>query len=207
MKKTSIVFSVLMVLVIFIFSRCSDEGEKTGAANEPTDSTVAANYGGFDSQVAWGAHLVSIAGCNDCHTPKKMTAMGPVNDSSMLLSGHPAGMPLPVVDRKDMESKGIFLSQTLTYWIGPWGISYAPNLTSDSTGIGAWNEDQFINCLRKGKWKGLDDARPLLPPMPWQDIGQMTNEELKALFAYLKSTHPIRNIVPAPQPPVTAQKM
>ena len=208
MKRTSLVVSVLMVSVIIIFSRCNDAGGKAdAAATEPKDSTAVPAYGGFGSQVAWGSHLVSIGGCNDCHTPKKMTAMGPVNDSSLLLSGHPAGMPLPVVDRKDMESKGIFLTQTLTYWIGPWGISYAPNITSDSTGIGAWSEDQFINCIRKGKWKGLNDARPLLPPMPWQGISIMTDDELKALFAYLKSTPPVRNVVPAPQPPVTARKM
>lgn len=207
MQKRSILITVLMMLAIFIFSRCNDAAEHPGTVDVSKDSMVAVNYGGFHSQVEWGAHLVSIGGCNDCHTPKKMTAMGPVNDSSLLLSGHPAGMPLPVVDRKDMESKGISLTQTLTFWIGPWGISYAPNITSDSTGIGNWKEDQFIACIRKGKWMGLDNARTLLPPMPWQGMSQMTDDELKAMFAYLKSTKPINNVVPAPQPPVTAQKM
>ncbi len=205
MKKTSIPLSILLVLGTFIFSQCNDNDNKTGSNNEQKDSAVVAkNYGGFNSQVEWGDHLVSIASCNDCHTPKKMTAMGPVNDSSLLLSGHPAGMPLPDVDRKDMESKGIFLSHTLTYWIGPWGISYAANITSDSTGIGNWKEDQFILCLREGKWKGIANNRPLLPPMPWQNISLMSDDELKAMFAYLKSTRPIKNVVPNAAPPVLA---
>ena len=51
---------------------------------------------------------------------------------------------------------------------------------------------------REGKYKGLDGSRPLLPPMPWPNFAQMTDEDLKAVFAYLKSTKPVRNIVPTP---------
>jgi hypothetical protein len=42
--------------------------------------------------------------------------------------------------------------------------------------------------------------------MPWQMYRNFSDEELKAIFAYLKSTKPISNIVPAPKPPVTADK-
>ena len=115
-------------------------------------------------------------------------------------------MPVANVDRKALEKAGAFASNDLTAWIGPWGISYAANITSDSTtGIGNWSLEQFETCMRKGKFMGLEKARDLLPPMPWQDFKNMTDDELKAVFAYLKSTKPIHNIVPQAAPPLLAQ--
>lgn len=207
MKKFSAaIIMIAFVSAIFIFSKCS-ENKSNGDENKK-DSTVVSNaaFGGYDSQVKWGAHIVTIGGCNDCHTPKKMGPNGPEDNMDLELSGHPSQMPEPVVDRKEMESKGLIVTSGLTEWIGPWGISYTANITSDSTGIGSWTEDQFILCLRKGKWMGLANARNLLPPMPWQGFAHMTDDELKAVFAYLKSTKPIHNIVPQPQPPVLAMK-
>ena len=64
-------------------------------------------------------------------------------------------MPPPDVDRKEVESKGLAVTNDLTAWVGPWGISYAANITSDSTGIGNWSEAQFILCLREGNGKVL----------------------------------------------------
>ena len=62
----------------------------------------------------YGANtLLTTAGCNDCHTPKKMTPMGPVDDTTLFLSGHPEKMPAPDVDRKEMESKGLIVTQDL----------------------------------------------------------------------------------------------
>jgi hypothetical protein len=135
-----------------------------------------------------------------------MGPQGPEPDMSLMLSGHPAQMPIPPVDRKAAEQKGIASTQTLTAWVGPWGVSYAANLTPDSSGLGNWTEAQFIKCLREGKWMGLDNTRQLLPPMPWQGIAQMSDDELKAIFLYLKSIPPIKNVVPQAQPPVTALK-
>jgi hypothetical protein len=165
------------------------------------------SYGGYNTAEEWGHHIVTIADCGTCHTPKKMTDMGPVEDSALALSGHPSAQPYPNVDRKEMETKHLFASDDLTSWVGPWGVSYAANITSDTTsGIGNWSEEQFITCLRKGKYMGLDKARNLLPPMPWQAFSKMTDDELKAVFAYLKSTKPIHNIVPQPVPPLLAKK-
>lgn len=169
-------------------------------------SAASTNNGGFESREKWGEHLVTIAGCHDCHSPKKFGPQGMEFDSSRLLSGHPAEMPVPDVNRKEAESKGLIVTNDLTTWVGPWGISYTANITSDSTGIGGWTEEQFFKALREGKYKGLDNTRPLLPPMPWQVIRFMTDDELKAIFAYLKTTKPINNAVPPPQPPVTAAK-
>ncbi len=203
MKKLLAV-AVLLVLTVFIFSNCG--GNKSGSDDNKKDTSVAANTSnsGFESQVKWGEHLVIISGCGDCHTPKKMTPAGPELDLSLALSGHPSNMPPPDVDRKVMEAKGLSVTNDLTSWVGPWGVSYAANITSDSTGIGNWSEAQFITCLRQGKWKGLADGRPLLPPMPWQFFKSMSDDEIKAMFAYLKSTKPIKNAAPAPQPPVLA---
>lgn len=155
-------------------------------------------------KVALGEHLVLIAGCHDCHTPKKMTEHGPELDMSLALSGHPAKMPPPDVDRAEMERKGLAVTQTLTAWVGPWGVSYASNLTSDKTGIGNWTEKNFFVAMREGKHKGLENGRTLLPPMPWEMFRHMTDEEISAVFAYLKSTKPISNVVPGPEPPLAA---
>jgi cytochrome c553 len=87
----------------------------------------------------------------------------------------------------------------LTAAIGPWGISYAANLTPDDTGTGNWTEAQFMKAIREGKSKGLDGARPLLPPMPWEVARNMSDEDLKAVFAYLQSVKPIKNVVPNPK--------
>lgn len=196
------ILSVCILLSVLLFSQCSEKFEQSQTSQQPSANS---DFSGFGSQVKWGEHLVTIGGCHDCHSPKKMTDHGPDIDSALLLSGHPAQLTLPDVDRKDMESKGFILTTDLTSWIGPWGISYTANLTSDATGIGGWKEEQFLYAIRKGKLKGLENSRPLLPPMPWQMYKNMTDDELKAIFAYLKTTKPINNIVPPPVPPVLAQ--
>ena len=171
-----------------------------------TISTENKDFGNFDSQEKWGEHLVTILDCNACHTPKKMTNQGPVHDESLRLSGRPAENPGIEIDRKEIESKGLTVTGDLTEWIGPWGISFAANLTPDETGLGNWTEDQFMLAIREGKSKGLSGSRTLLPPMPWEMYRHMTDGELKAVFAYLKTLKPISNIVPPPIPPVSAEK-
>lgn len=205
MKKLSVLTVIAMVCSTFFIARCSDN--KTGETNNQKDTILVGSKtnGGYDSQVKWGEHLVMAGGCGDCHTPKKMGAHGPEDDSTLLLSGHPAKMPAPDVDRSAMQTKGLIVTQTLTAWVGPWGISYAANLTSDDTGTGTWSEDQFLYAIRNGKLKGLPGSRSLLPPMPWQSFRNFSDDELKAIFAYLKSTKPINNIVPPPTPPVAAR--
>ena len=173
--------------------------------NTKTKASVLAkqDFHGFESQAKWGEHLVTVGGCHDCHTPKKMTVMGPEIDSSLLLAGHIAGSPEPVVNKKELEEKGLVLTGDLTTWIGPWGTSYTANLTSDATGTGNWTEQQFMLALREGKFKGLTNARNLLPPMPWQMYRNFTDDEIRAIFAYLKTTKPVKNVVPPPLPPAS----
>ena len=201
MKNYPTGFCLICILSILVFAQCTEKGSKNQTALTELPKT---DFGGYESQEKLGEHLVTITGCNDCHTPKKMTLHGPDLDSALLLSGHPAQMPPPDVNRKEMEKNGLTVTHTLTAWIGPWGISYAANLTSDATGIGNWEESNFIRAMREGKYKGMASGRSLLPPMPWPMYKNMTDGELKAIFAFLKSTKPINNMVPQPQPPALA---
>ena len=150
-----------------------------------------------------GEYLVTVSGCNDCHSPKVMTPMDPEPDPKRLLSGHPAEEPLPALTEKKMVAPGqwVLFSPGLTAAVGPWGTSFAANLTPDDTGIGNWTEAQFFKAIREGKSKGLDGTRPLLPPMPWFNFAKMSDEDLKAVFAYLKSLPPVKNAVHNPMPP------
>ena len=150
----------------------------------------------------YGEHLVTIGGCSDCHTPKKMGSSGPIFDSTRMLSGHIASMPLFEINRKEMQNKGLVVTNDLTAWAGPWGVSFSANLTPDETGIATWQVDQFKRAIRFGKYHGQENGRNLLPPMPWEMYRNMSDKELEAVFAYLKSLPPIENLVPAPLPPV-----
>jgi hypothetical protein len=152
-------------------------------------------------QIQRGEYLVEFGGCNDCHSPKVMTAMGPVPDTTRLLSGNPQDQPITDIDPALLASKAwIHTNMNTTAWIGPWGISYTANLTPDpETGLGNWTEDLFIKALRTGKHMGV--GRPILPPMPWQGISQLNDNDLKCIFAYLHSIKPIHNKVPDPVSP------
>jgi hypothetical protein len=147
-----------------------------------------------------GKYLVNTSACHDCHTPKVMTPHGPEFDTTRLLSGHPSDAPLPPIN-KDALNNWVLFGHDLTSAVGPWGVSFAANLTSDQTGTGNWTEEQFFTAIRKGKYKGLEGSRDLLPPMPWQVYRGMTDQDLKAIYKYLQTTKPVENIVPAPVAP------
>jgi len=143
--------------------------------------------------------MVSVMGCDDCHSPKKMTDHGPEVDLEKRFSGYPAGRPFPKVDSNLIKNGMAVFTGDLQAAAGPWGVSFAANISSDETGIGNWKFENFKKALREGKTKGLDGARPILPPMPWQDFKNLTDDDIAAVFAFLKSTKPISNVVPAPK--------
>ena len=148
------------------------------------------------AQIDRGRYLVTIQDCHGCHTP--FTAKGQP-DMTRMLSGHPAGSKLSPPP-KPGGGWLVALSETNTAWAGPWGVSFTTNLTPDrATGIGAWTEQTFIDTIRKGRTSGT--GRTLLPPMPWPNYAKMTDDDLKAMFAYLQSIPAIRNAVPAAIPP------
>ncbi len=179
------------MLAAGFFAACQPQTE-SGAGSGTMDSTKI--------RVDRGAYLVNMAGCTDCHTPFKMTEQGPVKDTDFFLAGHPEQTPLPPADSMTASSYVLF-HPAGTAMRGPWGTSFAANLTPSSTGLGNWTEDQFIRAMRHGDYKGLPGGRKLLPPMPWQNYAGMTDEDLRAVFAYLKTINPVENRVPAPLAP------
>lgn len=149
-----------------------------------------------------GQYLVKLGGCTDCHTPKLPSPQGPVDDPLRRFAGHPAEVML-AAPGIDPDNPWEASTAGMTAWTGPWGVSFASNLTPDpETGLGNWSEQEFIATLRSGRHKGT--GRPILPPMPWQPLSEATDEDLAAIFAYLMSLPAVPNRVPAPQPPVAA---
>ena len=119
-----------------------------------------------------------------------------------MLSGYPGDRPIIKFDAPLIkEGFGMFYPD-LTAAAGPWGVSFAGNLTPDDTGIGNWTEEQFKKAITEGKSKGLDSGRMLLPPMPWQGFASLKDEDVNAIFMYLKSIKPVRNIPPSPVSPL-----
>ncbi len=152
-------------------------------------------------QIARGAYLVKIMVCNDCHTPFKMGPKGPEPDMSRMLSGHPQDLVMPPPPKLGNGPWIASFAATNTAWAGPWGVSYTANLTPDpETGLGKWSANTFMQALRTGKHEGV--GRPILPPMPYPWFAQATDEDLRAIFAYLQSIPPVKNKVPQPiEPP------
>ncbi len=154
--------------------------------------------------VSRGDYLVKLGGCSDCHTPKLMTSRGPIDDPLHLFAGHPADAVLPPATFDPATPWGASTAG-MTAWSGPWGTTYAANLTPDKkTGIGGWSDEEFIQTFRHGRHKGA--GRAILPPMPWQALAEATDEDLLAILAYLKSQPEIDNRVPEPLPPVTVSR-
>ena len=153
-----------------------------------------------DQQVKRGEYIVTTAGCHDCHTPLMMGPEGPAPDMKRALSGHPEEMKVTAPATTTPPWMGAF-SPTLTAWSGPWGVSFSANLTPDpETGVlRDFSEQQFIQTMRTGRHLG--QGRQILPPMPWQVYGRLTDEDLKAVYAYLRQITPIKNKVPDPIPP------
>jgi mono/diheme cytochrome c family protein len=152
-----------------------------------------------DDKLARGKYLVTVAGCNDCHTPWKMGANGPEPDYTRMLSGHPHDFALPPAP----AAKGpwvVSVAATNTAWSGPWGVSYTANLTPDrETGLGKWTQRNFTETIRTGRHMGR--GRPILPPMPIPMYKHFTDADLEAIFAYLQSIPAISNKVPEPLAP------
>lgn len=144
-----------------------------------------------DPQVERGRYLVTLGVCHDCHTPKGPDARPRLE---RLLSGHPEGEP-PVA----AVPGAITVCPTATCFSGPWGTAFARNLTPDkTTGLGAWTAEDFIKVLRTGI---RGNGEPLRPLMPWEWYRQLTDDDLKAIFAYLRTIPPIHHEVPEDLPP------
>jgi len=193
MKAFSLLPGAFVLLLATAGCQSSEMAQAEASTRNPTASAT--------SPVERGQYLVTVAGCNDCHTPFKMGAHGPEPDMTRMLAGHPQNLAMPPAP----SSQGPWIwsgAATNTAFAGPWGVSYASNLTPEpNTGLGIWTEDLFVKALRTGRHWG--QARPILPPMPWQNYARMTDDDLKAIYAYLRTIPPVVNTVPesVPAPP------
>ena len=123
-----------------------------------------------DPQVDRGKYLVTITGCNDCHTPGALLGKP---DFSRTLGGSDVGFGIPGL--------GTFVGQ---------------NLTPDKeTGLGNWTAEQIVAAITKGE---TPDGRKLFPVMPWPALANLTADDAQAIVAYLKSLPPVKNAVPGP---------
>ena len=123
-----------------------------------------------DAQTERGKYLVSLGGCNDCHTPGYFLGKP---DFEHRLSGSEVGFELPGL-----------------------GVFHGPNLTPDKeTGIGNWTAQEIVAAIRTG---ARPDGRELAPIMPWRGLSVLTDADALAIAAYLKSLPPVKNKVPGP---------
>jgi mono/diheme cytochrome c family protein len=184
------VFGAAVILAAAMSAACQGH-------NGVSDSVAAASSTG---RLARGEYLVRSIGCSDCHTPMKMGANGPEPDLTRFLSGHPeqVGALEAAAPQGDWLWSG---NGTGTAFHGPWGVSYAANLTPDqNTGLGIWTEDMFVNAIRTGRH--MATARPIMPPMPWPAFRNFNDEDLKSIYAFLRTVKPVTNHVPDAQPAV-----
>ncbi len=113
-------------------------------------------------KVAYGAYLTRTAACADCHTPMDK------------------GKPLP----------GLDFAGGNRYPLPGGGAVRAMNITPDvATGIGAWSEDQFVQRFKNMLPEKLPTRHegPFNTLMPWSQYAQMTEEDLRAIYAYLRT--------------------
>jgi hypothetical protein len=205
MKNKLNIFTLALIVLgaaaVLSQSACTSEAE----AEQPSVKKELSH----SELIARGQYLTTVSLCNDCHSPKVFTPEGPILDSTRLFSGHPQNSPLPKVDKKALQpGNWVLFTGDITAYIGPWGMSFAANLTPDSaTGIGAWTEENFVQTLRTGRHLGQPGGRRIAPPMPWEFVGRMTDEDLKAIYTFLKSIPPVNNRVHAPIPPDEVAKM
>jgi cytochrome c len=118
-----------------------------------------------------GQYLVTIASCNDCHTPKKWLE---IDDTTRRLSG---GMEFPLPTG---------------------GFVYSANLTPDESGLQAWTEEAFVKKFKDYRDSGAIhkvSQNSFNTFMPWSDYVGMTEKDLKAIYAYLRSIKPVYNPV------------
>ena len=119
--------------------------------------------------VARGAYLAAIMDCTGCHTQR-----GP--DFAPVPGMHLAG-------------------SQMGFDMGPLGIVWPPNLTSDETGLAGWSDAEIVAAIRTGT---RPDGRMLAPIMPWESYAALTDEDAAALVAYLRSLPKIAHAVPGP---------
>lgn len=192
LRSTRLHKSLPLAAIVAAILLWPSEERRTGAYADPATTEL--------SPVERGRYLVAVLGCHDCHTPHHVTERGVEPDMSRMLSGHPESLRMPPPPELG-EGPWVWMGAgTNTAFAGPWGITFAPNLTPDkNTGLGIWTEDMFVRAIRLGLHWG--QARPIQPPMPWKVYRNLTDEDLKSVWAYLRTIPSVHNRVPDYAPP------
>jgi hypothetical protein len=125
-----------------------------------------------NDQVAYGDYLVRIGICRDCHTP--LDAQGAAIPGMEFAGGFPLVSPAT-----------------------PQGEVASANITSDASGIPYYTEDLFLEVMRTGMVR----SRKIHNFMPWQMYRGQTDEDLEAIFAYIKTIPPVQHRVDNSLPP------
>jgi mono/diheme cytochrome c family protein len=121
-----------------------------------------------ESPVARGKYLVGIMDCTGCHSTGALTGKP---EAAKFLAGSDVGFQIPGL-----------------------GIFYPPNLTPDEqTGLGSWSEQDIATALRTGV---RPDGRELAPAMPWRSYASLSDADVQAVAAYLKTLPPVSHAVP-----------
>ena len=201
MKSKTLQITVVVLSVMAVIAACSEASSNDKEIKKEDISTIRKKE--KDELIARGRYLVTVSGCNDCHSPKIMTSMGPIPDTTRLMSGYPSEKGIPTLSEALAKDQSwVKMSHDVTAFAGPWGMTFGANLTPDeATGIGNWTEEVFVKTIRTGKHLGQEGGRPVMPPMPWYMIAKMTDEDLSSMYQYLMSLPAISNRVPAPIPP------
>ena len=198
MRSKNIVWTTALVATAIILTAVLSTASVRAAAGGG-----APNAGDKTNQIARGKYLVDIMGCHDCHTPMKLGPNGPEWDMTRALSGHPEDFKLPPAELP--AGYLAMIGATFTSFTGPWGTSFTRNLTPDKeTGLGDWTVEEFIATMKTGRERGK--GRPVLPPMPVQNLKALTDSDIRALFAYLQSLPPVKNRTPQPIEPTETKQ-
>jgi mono/diheme cytochrome c family protein len=135
-----------------------------------------------------GHYLVNYLGhCTGCHTPLGKDGQ---SDKKLFLSGVPAKFAGAKAGPPQVAG-----------FPGPRGARvYAKNLTPDpETGIGKWSEEQFVRTFTTGV--SPVGVKYVISPMEWDIYANMKEEDVRAIYRYLRTVKPIMNRVPANIPP------
>jgi mono/diheme cytochrome c family protein len=132
-----------------------------------------------ESSVDRGRYLVTLGGCNDCHTPGYFLGKP---DMGRFLGGSDVGFSLPGL-----------------------GAFVGPNLTPDrETGLGSWSREEIVTAIQTGI---TPDGRELAPVMPWRAFAGLTKTDASAIADFLRSLPPVTNDVPGPFGPSEKPKV
>jgi len=131
------------------------------------------------AEVAHGRYLVELLGCGACHTDGALVGE-------------------PRMDRR-LAGSDIGIAYTDPVHDPDPGVAYPRNLTPDpDTGLGRWSDEQIVQAIRGGVNRhGI--GRLLV--MPWGAYSRMTDADVYAIVAYLRSLAPVSHRVPESVPP------